>query len=275
MSRQEKIKDLHFDAVLPCHLLLNQEIESSAKVFYGIVRNLTKVEGYCYAKNDYLSDLMGVDERTIQRWIKSLSEAGYIEVEWENQSFNPDRYIHIVDTFKKYLRSDKNVVPGRQKCRSIDKEDSLKEDSDIDNEQQSSSSLISPPQNEESLKDEMKRKISCPVHIFEEAWKRFLERERKKPGDLRDVEGWLKKVTGSLIRYKDGVLKSEGGSFSEIHKRQSIEHEIASEMARDPIIQIHACNEYVEIVHGNISKIIRYDVSDEEWSEKTGWGYET
>ena len=55
MHPSEKFKDLHFDGVTPSDLLLNPDIESSAKVFYAIVRNLTKVVGYCYAKNKYLA----------------------------------------------------------------------------------------------------------------------------------------------------------------------------------------------------------------------------
>ncbi len=135
MSREEKIKDLHFDAVLPSHLLLNQEIESSAKIFYAIVRNLTRIEGYCYASNEYLSTLMEVDERTIRRWLETLSEHGYLEVELDKQGFLTKRSIYISDKFKEFLRKDKNVrlegtktsVSNGNKCPT--KEDSkIKED---------------------------------------------------------------------------------------------------------------------------------------------------
>lgn len=135
MSRAEKIKDLHFDAVLPSHLLLNQEIEPNAKILYAIVRNLTKIEGYCYARNQYLADIMDCCVATIKVWLGNLEKEGYIEVEHDTEGFGYERKIWISDNFKKSLQRLKNQpppaelsAPPSQKISHM-KEDSIKEDS--------------------------------------------------------------------------------------------------------------------------------------------------
>lgn len=110
-----KFQELAFDVVLPAHLLVNPNVEPSAKIFYGLVRNLTKLEGYCFASNKYLAEMMEVDERTIKRWLQSLEEEGYLEKVIEDKSFNPKRHIFISDNFKKSLQRDKNAPPPRTK----------------------------------------------------------------------------------------------------------------------------------------------------------------
>ena len=64
MQNQEILQILSYDVVLPTHLLINEKIEPSAKLFYGVVRNLCRVEGYCWATNEYLAQIMDVSGRT-------------------------------------------------------------------------------------------------------------------------------------------------------------------------------------------------------------------
>lgn len=117
MFNQDRFVELSYDVVLPSHLLVSNEIEPSAKLLYGLIRNLTKRDGYCFADNKYLSELMDVSVRTVKRWLHSLESEGYVEVEFDTESsYNPERRIFIADNFKKCLRRDKNVPPPGQKC---------------------------------------------------------------------------------------------------------------------------------------------------------------
>lgn len=130
----DKFKDLRFDCVMPSHLLLNRNVEPSAKLFYLFIRNLCNQNGYCFARNKYLAELTNSDIRSVQRWLKSLEDEFYIEVEFDDSVFNDERKIFIIDKFKNNLQCDKNVRGVRQKCRggttkmSYIKEDILKED---------------------------------------------------------------------------------------------------------------------------------------------------
>lgn len=109
---QDKFKDLSFDAVIPSHLLLNRNLEPNAKILYAFIRNLTKKEGYCYASNSYLAELMDVDIRSVQIWLVSLKQQGYIEVEQDVQ-----RRIYLTDSFlKKCLGDEKIFTPP---CKNL------------------------------------------------------------------------------------------------------------------------------------------------------------
>lgn len=132
MILPEKYRELGFDVVLPSHLLINSNLEPSAKLLYGMIRNLTKLEGYCFATNRYLADLMDVDVSTIKRWLDSLEKEGYIERK-NGEGFNPPRFIYLSDNFKKCLQRVKNEPPPAQKCAPKEdiliKKEELKESS--------------------------------------------------------------------------------------------------------------------------------------------------
>jgi len=57
---------------------------ANAKLLYAEITALTNKEGYCWASNGYFAELYEVDKRSVLRWIKSLSEAGYIEIDTKN-----------------------------------------------------------------------------------------------------------------------------------------------------------------------------------------------
>lgn len=67
-------------AVLPATVRYDEEIPASAKLIYAEISALTEKRGFCYASNDYLMQLFGVSERTLQRHLKALEGRGYIQI---------------------------------------------------------------------------------------------------------------------------------------------------------------------------------------------------
>ena len=106
---------LSFDTVLPSAIFFNKNIEPNAIKLYACVRNLSEMNGYCYAKNAYLCELLGADERSIRRWISSLVKEGFLDSKQEMYSGRQQRHLYITDRFKKYLREDKIVREGGTK----------------------------------------------------------------------------------------------------------------------------------------------------------------
>lgn len=218
MSASDKFKDLRFDAVIPSHLLLNNNVELSAIKLYAFIRNLTHVEGYCFAKNEYLSDLMGCCHKSIRNWLKSLCDEGYIEVDFLDDRTHTDRRIYLIDDFQRkstpvsgYRPPGKALPPPRYPVTDI-KEDSLKEDIlKKDPPLLSSKPKAAKP---ESFEEWKKRMISLDwkEEEFEEAWKRYLA---QPPKSVMNVRKWLlttlqsvrdEEIGMALIREKEASL---------------------------------------------------------------------
>jgi DNA-binding MarR family transcriptional regulator len=114
MSKDPCLEELSFDAVLPSAILLNENIEPNAIKLYAFVRGLTKVMGYCYASNEYLSKCMKCDESTVKRLLKSLKEEGFIEIHTNKEGIHWQRHIYVGMGFNKCLRRLKNELPPAQ-----------------------------------------------------------------------------------------------------------------------------------------------------------------
>ena len=68
---------------VPMIVLLDNDISSTSKLLMGLITTLTMKEGFCYASNKYLSNLLKVSRRTITSCISSLKRKNYIKVENE------------------------------------------------------------------------------------------------------------------------------------------------------------------------------------------------
>lgn len=64
--------------------ILKQDISDGAKILYGELSRLSTKEGYCFASNKYLGELVNKKERTIQKLIKELKENNLIKIYIEN-----------------------------------------------------------------------------------------------------------------------------------------------------------------------------------------------
>lgn len=106
-------------AIIPANVRYDKNLCANAKLFYGEITALCNQHGYCWASNKYFSDLYGVDERTITRWLDNLKKNDYIEVHTKKIGFKPDRKIFLKDAIRaeKKIPSDsqKNSTKG-QKC---------------------------------------------------------------------------------------------------------------------------------------------------------------
>ena len=112
------LEDLSFDAVIPSALLLaciQKQIEPICITFYGILRGLARVKGYCWAENSYLAKVMECDESSIDRWLESLEKIGSIKRKTKRTGILWNRRIYIDCELKKCLRSLKIKASKPQK----------------------------------------------------------------------------------------------------------------------------------------------------------------
>lgn len=82
-----------FYAVLPASVRYDSRLKAQEKILYCEITALSNVNKFCHAGNGYFSDLYGVDERTIRRWLNNLAKHGYITIEYEKQGEGQKRRI--------------------------------------------------------------------------------------------------------------------------------------------------------------------------------------
>ena len=93
---------MNFDKYLkiPMFLADDKNIGHSDKLLYARLLLLTYKEGYCYADNSYLGNLIGVGSRRITKLLKELSDNNYITMEYKHKFqrkiyINKDKYTSV------------------------------------------------------------------------------------------------------------------------------------------------------------------------------------
>ncbi|MDW5300225.1 MAG: helix-turn-helix domain-containing protein [Sedimentibacter sp.] len=114
-----------FYAIIPANVRYDSKIPPNAKLFYSEITALCNEKGYCWANNEYFTELYDTTDRTIRRWLNILSVSGYIKVEYQYKPGTKEilkRYIKLADSStlagEKILTlgADKNVPTCGQKC---------------------------------------------------------------------------------------------------------------------------------------------------------------
>lgn len=87
-------------AILPANVRYDKSLNAQCKLLYAEITALTRSDGYCWAKNGYFAELFGVDEVTVSRWLKKLSDKKYISIERSRRKDGTykTRKIYIVDS---------------------------------------------------------------------------------------------------------------------------------------------------------------------------------
>lgn len=86
-------------AIIPASVRYDQRLKPNAKLLYGEITALCNEKGFCWATNDYFSELYGVSKTSISKWISNLVSCGYLSmnIEYkENTKQILKRYLTIV-----------------------------------------------------------------------------------------------------------------------------------------------------------------------------------
>lgn len=80
---------------VPMIVLLDEDLSSTTKLLIGLITTLSMKDGFCYASNRYLSNLLKVSKRTITSSITALRRKKYIKIDNEDKS----RKIYLANIF--------------------------------------------------------------------------------------------------------------------------------------------------------------------------------
>lgn len=68
-------------AIIPANVRYDKDLTPNAKLLYGEITALCNEHGYCWASNNYFSELYGVSKATISALINSLVKLNYLRSE--------------------------------------------------------------------------------------------------------------------------------------------------------------------------------------------------
>lgn len=106
-------------AVIPAHILHDQDLSANAKLLYGEITSLANLRGYCFAQNQHFANTFKVKKNSVTRWINELIDKEYIKRECiykEGTKCVSERRLYINDVpFDRDIPTIKNDTTPYQK----------------------------------------------------------------------------------------------------------------------------------------------------------------
>ncbi|MCP8876539.1 conserved phage C-terminal domain-containing protein [Latilactobacillus curvatus] len=103
----------NYYAIIPANVRYDKRLIQGSKLLYGEITALSNQKGYCWASNNYFMKLYEVSRFTIQAWLKSLEDCGYINrqvIYKEGSKEIQARYIGITS----YPSQEKLATPSKE-----------------------------------------------------------------------------------------------------------------------------------------------------------------
>lgn len=75
MTNENKIG---YYAIITATVLFDTDLKANEKLLYAIITVLSNKEGYCFASNSYLGNLLNAQPHTISKWVSHLKQKGYV-----------------------------------------------------------------------------------------------------------------------------------------------------------------------------------------------------
>ena len=92
---EEQINKSYY-AIIPAPVRYDKELLPNAKLLYGEITALCNEKGFCWANNEYFSQLYGVSEVSISKWVNALIKKNYIASEIKYEDGKTHRHLTIV-----------------------------------------------------------------------------------------------------------------------------------------------------------------------------------
>lgn len=73
----------NYYAIIPANVRYDKTLTANAKLLYGEITALCNEKGFCWASNSYFAELYEVTPQAISKWVNSLSDKGYLRLEYE------------------------------------------------------------------------------------------------------------------------------------------------------------------------------------------------
>ena len=87
----------NFWAVIPATVRYNKKLGSTAKLFFAEITALSNFEGFCWASNQYFSELFNISVTQVSRLIKELEDNGFVKTQVLKEEANKRRIYPLIN----------------------------------------------------------------------------------------------------------------------------------------------------------------------------------
>ena len=99
---------------IPADVRYHRELTAGAKLLYGEIAFLCKVNGYCLMENSHFAELFGIHAITVSRWVQSLKKHKLIQYRIKHKFV---RFIFLHDVDETHIKRIMKMFKGaKQKC---------------------------------------------------------------------------------------------------------------------------------------------------------------
>ena len=111
---------------MPSEILINNKLSDKEKIILSMIIYLSKDKGYCFATNNYFSDILNVTVVSISRIINSLKKKNYIKINMNYKSNSKEienrQIIPLKEVMNRYYKNcgytiNKNDKTNYQNCK--------------------------------------------------------------------------------------------------------------------------------------------------------------
>lgn len=173
--------------------IMDLDISWAKKAVWGRINALQQEAGYCYASNGYLSDDLGMSERTVQRHIKELKGDGLVRRDY-GESGDRRLYAEFPGDTKDHPPTE--TSPGGDESVTPPPTNP------------------SPPSNNRDVSVDGKEDINAQAHEVIDFWNSFDQLQ-----EARKIEGSLtKRVIRMLEVYDKSEIKQAVKTYAEVYE---------------------------------------------------------
>jgi len=210
--------DFPFICSIPYDVMSDKSLKPNAKLHFGCLVALSKKGGYCYATDEELAKMHGVNERQIRRWHDGLEKNNHIitvltKVQYRDEKnrllWKTKRKIYVSSGFKKFSEQDKKDLSDEQDKKDLSIKGETLKYKKKDSKKEKSSNAIN------FNKETKKFENITPEDI--KKWKEVYPSVHIE-NELRKCEDWAidnerKNYRGSIRSWFENVQKKNTSPF--------------------------------------------------------------
>ena len=213
----------NYCAIIPAEVRYDKRLKANAKLLYGEITALSNKEGYCWASNNYFSDLYEVTPQAISNWIKALEKNGYISIDYIKKGKQIIKRNIRIEVSTYIDRVSINDSGGINKCLGGYKQMFKENTTSISTTTSNNINTRATPQKNDKYESIVEEILKTKTEDFRESVREYIKMRNKikKPATafaLKNILNKLKAMTSDELKQIAILNQSTDSSHQRIYE---------------------------------------------------------